>query len=195
MAVEEQERDAAGATGNARLTGAVGAVVFVLLAIEGVTVLRVHQLISVHVFVGVLLIPLVLLKVGTTTYRAARYYLGDAQYTRRGPPPVVLRLLGPFVVALSLAVLGTGLAAIAMGRGSRWMLTAHRASFIAWFAVMTVHVLGHILETPALAIADWRLRREPATRGATWRRAALLATIALGVAVAIASLGWIRSWR
>jgi hypothetical protein len=184
-----------GVTGNARLTGAAGAVIFVLLAIEGLTILRVRQLISLHVFIGVLLGPLVLLKVATTAYRAARYYRGDARYVRKGPPPLILRLLGPMVVVLSLAVLGTGLAAIAAGRRhSDLIITAHKAAFVLWFGAMAVHVLGHILETPALAIADWS-RRNRAVRGASLRIGVLLATIAIGAAVATVSLGWIGAWR
>jgi hypothetical protein len=193
--VEERARDSAGVTGNARLTGSAGAVILVLLAVEGITILRVQRLISAHVFVGVLLVPIVLVKVATTTYRAARYYRGDADYTGKGPPPMILRVLGPLVVVLTLAVLGTGLAAIAEGPRVRWVVTAHKASFILWFGVMTVHVLGHILETPALAVADWRSRRRRGVPGAPLRIGVLLGALAIGAAVAVASLGWIGAWR
>src|ERR1700732_2072603 len=57
-----ERRADAGAAGNARLTAANAAVLLVLLAAEGVTILRVHQLLSPHVFIGVGLIPPVLLK-------------------------------------------------------------------------------------------------------------------------------------
>lgn len=194
MSAEPRTRESAGVAGNARLTGSAGAVIFVLLAAEGVTILRVQRLISVHVFVGVLLVPIVLLKVATTTYRAARYYRGDRDYTRKGPPPLILRVLGPLLVVLSLAVLGTGLALLAVGRRSGWILTAHKASFIVWFGVMTVHVLGHILETPALAFADWR-RGARAVHGGSVRIGVVTAAIAVGIAVAAASLDWIGGWR
>ena len=99
---------------------------------------------------------------------------------------------------LTGAVLGAGLAAIAVGRRPGWVLTAHRASFILWFGVTTVHVLGHILETPALAFADWRLgrsRHRLAVRGAKVRIGALIGTIAVGIAPAVVLLGWIGAWR
>ena len=54
----------------------------VLLAAEGVTILRVRQLLSPHVFIGVVLIPPVLVKVGSTTWRFARYYTGAPAYRR-----------------------------------------------------------------------------------------------------------------
>ena len=74
----------AGVAGNARLTAANAAVLLVLLAAEGVTILRVHRLLSPHVFIGVVLIPPVLLKVASTTWRFARYYSGAPAYRRRG---------------------------------------------------------------------------------------------------------------
>lgn len=189
---------ATGVVGNARLTGMLGAVIFVLLAIEGVTILRVHQLISAHVFVGMLTVPPVALKIATTTYRFARYYAGDPEYTRKGPPLLLLRLAGPLVVVTSVAVLATGIAALAAGPGTRWLLEAHKASFILWFPLMTVHVLGHVIETPALALADWTRRarhRDAPASGAVVRAAVMLVTLAAGLVLAVLSLGWIGAWH
>ena len=44
--------DDAGVESNARLTAMTAAVLLVLLAVEGVTVLRVHSLLWLHVFLG-----------------------------------------------------------------------------------------------------------------------------------------------
>jgi hypothetical protein len=63
-----------GADGNARLTGTVGVVLIALLAVEGVTILFIRPLISMHVFVGLLLVPPVALKLASTGWRFARYY-------------------------------------------------------------------------------------------------------------------------
>ena len=54
---------------NARLTAANAAVLLVLLAAEGVTILRVRALLTPHVFIGVVLIPPVLLKMASTSWR------------------------------------------------------------------------------------------------------------------------------
>ena len=75
-----------GIAGNERLTGSTGAVLFVLLFVEGVTILSLDALMPLHVLVGIALIPPVLLKLASTGYRLARYYTGDATYVRRGPP-------------------------------------------------------------------------------------------------------------
>jgi hypothetical protein len=185
---------AGGVDGNARLTGGAGALIFVLLAIEGVTILSVQSLLSAHVFVGMLVVPVVALKIGTTTYRFVRYYRGAPDYSAKGPPPLVLRLAGPVVTAATIAVFATGIVALAVGPKWGWVLQAHKASFIVWFGVTAVHVLGHILETPALAVADWRLR-QPKLGGTATRRGLLVGSLAAGLVLGVLALGWIGPWQ
>ena len=98
-----------GVAGNERLTAWTGVVLLIGFAVEGITVLRIGQLLTLHFLVGLLLIGPVILKVASTGYRITRYYAGSAPYVRRGPPAPYLRLLGPLVIATSVAVLGTGL--------------------------------------------------------------------------------------
>ena len=174
-----------GVEGNSRLTAANAAVIFVLLAVEGVTVLSVRSLFRIHVFVGMLLVPPVLLKIGTTSYRAARYYLATPAYRRKGPPPWLLRVLGPLVIALTLAVLATGVVLVLLGPDHRspW-LQLHKASFILWFVVMTVHVLGHLLETVHIAPRDWTARG-PRVRGTGVRRVVLVAVVLCGLVLGV----------
>jgi hypothetical protein len=190
-----------GVEGNARLTGTTGAVLFVILAIEGVTILQVRQLISVHVFVGMLLVPFVLVKTATTGYRFARYYAGDPPYRRKGPPAPILRITGPLLVLSSLALLGTGIALVAFGRsvGDQY-LWLHKATFFVWAALIAVHVLGHVRETATLTAADWKDRSGPRGyrqwfAGARARLSLLSVTLAVGVVLGVASLGWIGTWN
>ena len=72
---------------NARLTSGTAVVLLVPLAAEGITILRIRGLISVHVFIGMLLVPPVLVKTCSTVYRFARYYLGAPGFRRKGSPP------------------------------------------------------------------------------------------------------------
>jgi purine-cytosine permease-like protein len=52
--------------GNARLTGGAAVALLVLLAAEGATIPFIGRLIGPHAFIGMLLIPPVLLKLGST---------------------------------------------------------------------------------------------------------------------------------
>jgi hypothetical protein len=148
-----QPDGAAGAAANERLTALTGVVLLIGFAAEGVTILRIGRLLTLHFFLGLLLIGPVMLKTGSTMYRIARYYTGAAPYVRRGPPPLLLRLLGPFVIATSLAVLGTGVTLAVVGPDNGPWLFLHKASFILWLGVMTLHVLAHIWRLPGILLS------------------------------------------
>ena len=70
-----------------------------------------------HVFVGMLLIPPVLLKLGATGYRFMRYYQRRRGYTEKGPPTPFMRfLVAPALVLSTVGVLGTGVCDVRFGR-------------------------------------------------------------------------------
>lgn len=190
-----ERRADTGVKGNARLTSTNAALLLVLLAAEGVTILRVRQLVSPHVFIGMLLIPPILLKVGSTGYRFARYYLGAPAYRRKGPPPVLLRLLGPVVVLLTLAVFATGVGLLLLPASwSGQLLFLHKASFVLWFCAMTVHVLGHLIEVARLAPRDWLRRTRRDVSGASGRQWLITASLVAGVLLGLVMLGRIGPW-
>jgi hypothetical protein len=175
-----------GVAGNARLTGTNALILLVLLAIEGVTVLAIRRVLPQHLFFGILLIPPVLLKMGSTGYRFLRYYTGDHRYRAAGPPQILLRLLGPLVVVTTAVLFVSGVELWLFGRqyGSVW-LAAHKLSFILWFGVMAVHVLGYILRAPTLALADYRAGS--AVNGGGARAYLVGGALLLGVVLAVAS--------
>ncbi len=85
--------------GNERLTAMTGTVLIVLLAVLGVTILRIGQLIWLHLFLGLLLLGPLAVKLGSTGYRFVRYYTGDPAYREKGPPEPAAALIAPMVVA------------------------------------------------------------------------------------------------
>lgn len=184
MAQEREHSNAVEA--NARLTATNGMLLLVLLAAEGVTILSIRRLLVVHVFIGLLVIPPVALKLATTGTRFLRYYLGDRAYRAVGPPVLILRVIGPLVVVSTVVVLGTGVELWLFGErlGAIW-LTAHKASFVIWFGLMAIHVLGHLERAPWLAARD--LRNRPPLRGAMSRRAWLMGTLLMGFVLAAAT--------
>jgi hypothetical protein len=184
-----------GPEANARLTASTAVVLLVLLAAEGVTILRIRTLLTPHVFIGMLLVPPILLKMGSTLWRFARYYLGEPAYRRKGPPLAILRLIGPVVVVLTLAVFATGIALLLGPRSWRsQMLLLHKASFIVWLAVMAVHVLGHLLDTTRLAPRDWIRRTRRQVDGAGVRQWAIAASLALGLILAVIVVPRVGPW-
>ena len=79
-----------------------------LLAVEGITILRMRSLVSLHMFIGMVLIPVIALKLGSTGYRFVRYYTGSRAYREKGPPPLALRLLAPVLVVTTISIFVTG---------------------------------------------------------------------------------------
>ncbi|HEY2427984.1 MAG TPA: hypothetical protein VGI06_03565 [Acidimicrobiales bacterium] len=181
---------------NSRLTATAGTVLFFLLAVQGVTILRIHQLVGAHVVVGFALLGPLAVKVGSTGWRFARYYSGDADYTRAGPPRPLLRFLAPLVVATTLAVLATGIGLLFVtpGRGSVLVLL-HKVTFIAWFGVMAVHVLAYVIPAWRWCLADLTGHGPPsvvATRRA--RQLVVGAGLAAGLSLGAVGLGWAHPW-
>jgi hypothetical protein len=180
---------------NARLTGSIAAALFVILAAEGITILRLRTLLSAHVFIGSLVIPPVVLKVVSTSYRFLRYYFGAPAYRRKGPPPLVLRVLGPFLVVLTVVVLASGVALLLVPVSMRSsLLLLHKASFVLWFAAMAIHILGHLVDTARLAPADWVRRTRRDVVGAGLRQWALVASVASGALLGLVLLGQVHPW-
>ena len=186
---------APGPEGNRQLTASVGTVLLILLAVQGVTILSLTQLLPVHFFVGMLLIGPVTLKIGTTGYRAYRYYRGDPTYRRLGAPHPALRLLGPLQIAATVALLATGCTLALLGRGgmAHQVLFLHKATFILWCGLTAIHVLAHVLHLPTLVGAD--LRRRTRTSGRALRWILIAASLATGALIATAGLHLVSGWR
>jgi hypothetical protein len=183
-----------GVAGNERLTALTGVVLLVGFAIEGVTILRIGRLLTLHFFLGLLLIGPVVLKICSTVYRIARYYTGAAPYVRRGPPASLLRLLGPFVIATSLAVMATGVTLAITGPNNGPWLFLHKASFILWIGVMTIHVLAHVWRLPRILLTfDGHPSFRLAGGAARWLLVA--ASLACGLVIALLAVHLAGPWE
>jgi hypothetical protein len=146
---------AGGTGGNEQLTAGTGVVLLVLLAVLGVTIVRIGAMLNAHMFLGMLLIGPVVLKMASSGYRFVHYYAATSRYRLKGPPPALMRLIAPMVVLSTLVVFASGVALLVAGPGSRGTLTPlHKVSFIVWIAFTGLHVLGHLAELPAALRAD-----------------------------------------
>jgi hypothetical protein len=192
----QDERLDPGVVANSRLTSSTGIVLTGLLLVEGATILDVRGYITLHTVLGLLLIGPVVLKTATTIYRFARYYTGAQPYVHRGAPPLLLRLIGPFVVLATVAVLGTGIVLITDHGNSDTWITLHQAAFIVWICLTGLHFLGHILEAVRETARDLRPRSaDPAARGRALRWLAVAASLAVGIALAVAFTPPASSWQ
>jgi hypothetical protein len=207
----EQER-LGGAEGNERLTAVTGAVLLLLLAAEGLTILSIGRLLTLHFFIGMLLLGPVALKAGSVLYRFFRYYTGSAPYRRKGPPAPLLRLLGPVLMALTAVVFGSGVMLAIVGPSGRqpWLLF-HKGSFILWFCAMAIHVLAYVPRLPRLLSAEasgtaggrhtGRHGGWPASRAAQFiggrgvRLSLLIASLAAGLVIALLTVHLAGAWE
>ncbi len=186
-----------GADGNAQLTTVTGAILIVLLAAIGFTIPQLRQYIWLHLFLGLLLIGPVLLKMASTGYRFARYYTDNAEYRRKGPPELILRLIAPIVVLSTVGVFVTGIGLLIVGPTDRNpMLLLHKVSFIVWIAFTSLHILGHL---PVLA-RTLGLHNQGAAHGvgvgpgAAGRWIALAGAIVGGLVLAVALIPDFATW-
>ncbi len=187
----KSRRWSGGAVGNLRLTAVVGAVLIVLLAVEGATIPFIGSYLTLHIFVGMLLLGPVALKLGTTGYRFLSYYRGSPEYVDKGPPAPLMRVVvAPILVLSTLTLFGTGVALLAFGRVGMLSLL-HKASFIVWFGATAIHVLAYIGRAARYTLADFARTR---IGGTGVRVGLLLASLAIGLGIALATLPQARDW-
>jgi hypothetical protein len=174
-----------GVAGNERLTALAGSVLFLLLAAEGVTILSIDALVTAHVVIGMIVTAVVGLKLLSTGWRFTRYYTGDARFRTAGPPHPFMRVLAPALVALTAAVLATGIVLALIGPDRGPWLFLHKASFVLWFAITSLHVLVYVWRVPRLVVGDL-IPRAAALTGRSLRLIAVVLALAAGVGLAAA---------
>jgi len=177
-----------GIEGNTALTSAAAVVLTALLLAEGVTLLDLNPLRTPHMFIGLLLLPPLLVKLGSTGYRFMRYYTGAAAYRLKGPPATPLRLLAPVLVAATIGIFVTGIALLALGHRSDTLVTLHKLSFIVWSVAFGIHFLAHLPKMLRSVTATWTLP------GAGIRLALVGVSVIAGLGLGLAVLGPITGW-
>lgn len=174
-----------GAAANERLTAIAGAALFVLIFLEGVTLLKIHNLLAAHVIIGLVLVPPVLVKLASTSWRFLRYYTGHPEYVRKGPPRPLLRALAPFLVVTTVVLFGSGIWLVAVKRPYGWLYVVHRYDFVLWFAILAVHVLTYLWQVPGVVRRDVS-RRSRYRRTSPWGRVLRVWLVAASVVAGVA---------
>jgi hypothetical protein len=193
-----------GPAGNAVLTAWTGLVLLVLFVAELLTLVDVRGLISWHVAIGALLVPPALMKTASTGWRVVGYYTGREPYRVAGPPPAVLRWLGPLVVASTLALLASGILLVLLGEqsgrqvlvsvlgvGVSWV-DVHQGIFVVWCGATGLHLLGRIVTALRLTVRRGGTPRVPGTLVRTFL---LLAAAGTAVVLAVVLVRSDASWQ
>ena len=182
--------------GNERLTAAVGLLLLAPILVEVATILLgVHTFMSVHVFVGLALIPPVLLKLGSTAWRFARYYTRSRPYVALGPPQIVMRVLAPLFVAATVVLFGSGVAmGLLHGQALDWARRLHGPASVLWLGLLGLHVLVYFTRAVRRTVEDTAPEPRSRARGAAVRALALVAAIVSGVVIAAATVPAQHHW-
>jgi hypothetical protein len=193
-----------GPAGNARLTAWTGLLLLVLSVAEVITLIDVGGLISWHIVIGTLLIPPALLKTASTGWRIARYYNGTRPYRQAGPPPMLLRILGPGVIVFTLGLLASGVLLVflgvnrsrtvvitALGQRVDWV-TVHQGLFIGWAVLTGLHVLARVVTALRLTVLQ---NVAGDIDGGRARAALLVATVVAATVAAWFVLAAAASWQ
>lgn len=183
--------------GNERLIALVGTVLLVLIGAEIIIAAKMHALMPVHIFVGVLLTVPLFVKIGSTGYRFLHYYTGSPVFVQKGPPRLEMRLLAPLLLLASLSLVASGitLALLSPTNGwSVWVLRLHALSVICWLPLLALHVGAYIWRVPRLLLADWQKRVTRRVPGRGWRYAGTFVALLAGVSAAALFVPLTASW-
>ncbi len=175
------------AAANERVIAASAAALFVLIFVEGLTLLRIGSMMTMHVVVGVILVPPVLIKLGSTGWRFFRYYTGHPDFVRKGPPSPLLRVLAPVLVLSTVVLFASGIALVVIHDPNGWLYVVHRYDFLLWFFVLAVHVLAYMWQVPGVLRRDLSSRpvyRRTSPKGRLLRLWLVAGSVVAGVVLA-----------
>jgi hypothetical protein len=100
---------------------------------------------QLHYIAGLSLIPLLLVKLGSATYRALSYYMRRAVYRAAGAPEWAGRLLAPALIASTIIAMATGIWMWSQHSEAQPWAKLHVLSVLAMGACVGLHLL---LRTP-----------------------------------------------
>lgn len=126
---------------NLILTSHAGLVILFLLVLLYFTGLEFAPLRGVHFGLGFALIPILLVKLGSTGWRAVNYYFDRDPYRAAGPPWLLPRVMAlPLTLCAVMATI-SGVVLWATGTDRGTWATVHICSVISLAAVVVVHLI------------------------------------------------------
>jgi hypothetical protein len=182
--------------GNERLTAAVGLVLLLLTIVELATIVfGLHTYLSLHVFVGLVLIPPVLLKLASTGWRFFRYYSGSTPYVAKGAPQLPMRLLAPLLITATVILFASGVAmGVLHGHSLVIARRLHGPASVVWIILVGVHVLVYLKRSLTSSHEDVTPESRASVPGAKARTYLLSFAVVAGIVVGAATLPAQHRW-
>jgi hypothetical protein len=182
---------------NSRLTAMSAIVLSALFCIQITTVvLGVKSVLTLHVVIGLLLVPPLLVKIGSVSWRFIKYYQHDPAFRQKGPPTPVMRLLSPLLLLVTVVLFVSGivllLAPSCFGGSMRQI---HGGSFFIWLLLVLVHVVAHAKDIRRVAPRDWVHHSRQAVPGALVRQMVVLGSLAVGLVLALTLVSRVGTYR
>lgn len=176
---------------NERLTALTGIVLLVMFVIEIVTVvLSPRRVLTLHVVTGLILAPVVALKLVSTMWRMVNYYRGVEIYRRKGLPSTLLRVLGPVLSVLTILVVTSGVVLIVgPHRAYGAALFVHKKILYFWLTALVLHVIAHVTDAVRATLRDIGRRPRGSVPGGGVRLGVVSACVLLGTAVGLLLAG------
>jgi len=182
--------------GNERLTAALGLVLVVLTLVELATlVLGLQHTLRWHVVIGLVLLPPIAVKLASTGWRFARYYLRNEAYREKGAPQIVMRVLAPALVLFTGLLFGSGIAlGLVHGQALDVARRIHGPAAFLWTVTLGLHVLVYLPRALRAVGGDLRARTRLSVANARLRTLVVVATIVGGLIVGAATWPVQHDW-
>jgi hypothetical protein len=149
---------------------------------------------SLHVFVGLALIPAVLLKLASTGWRFARYYTRKEAYVEHGTPQIAMRLLAPLFVAATVVLFSSGVAmGILHGHALVVARRLHGPASVVWLALFGVHALVY-LKQALVSSSDEVIAAGPPLPGRRRRGYVIATAVASGLVIGAVTVPAQHHW-
>lgn len=175
--------------GNLILTSHAGLVILFLLVLLYFTGLEFAPLRGVHVGLGFALIPILLVKLGSTGWRAVNYYFDRDPYRAAGPPWLLPRIMALPLTLCAVAATISGVVLWATGTDHGTWATVHIYAVISLAVVVAVHLA---IYTRKAFRASTRSLEEPKT---TRQERVMVWALLVALVVGAAAVGLEPTWN
>jgi hypothetical protein len=157
--------------------------------------LGLQRFLSLHVFVGLVLLPPVALKLASTGWRFTRYYTMAAAYRAKGAPQLVMRLMAPLLVTATIVLFGSGVAmGFLHGHSLRLARQLHGPASVVWMLLVGVHVLVYVKRALVSTKEDVDPTSRGAVRGASTRNLIVAAAVLTGLVAGLGTITVQHRW-